>query len=141
MNISLEIRTFALQDVDQVIDLLQEISIYRPNPCDALQLAAAFLSQKDAYACVAAQGLRIVAFGSIFILNRVRGGCSAIIEDMVVDHSMRGQGVGGLVLEALLEHARERGCFKVSLESSDAGQEFYRTKGFYNAGQLLKLGL
>lgn len=135
---SFMLRTFVAQDVNQVIELLQEVSVFRPDPLEVPTLASHFESQENSYACVALHGLQIVGFGSIFVLNRVRGGCSAIIEDMVVAASTRRQGVGRLVLEDLLTQARVRGCFKVGLEASELGRGFYHAMGFKESGLLMK---
>ena len=83
----------------------------------------------------------VIGFGSIFMLNRVRGGCSAVIEDRVVAQDMQGHGVGRALLEKLLEQARGKGCFKVSLEAADKALPFYEACGFSRAGQAMKINL
>jgi glucosamine-phosphate N-acetyltransferase len=75
----------------------------------------------------------------MFVLKRVRGGCSGLIEDVVVAADVRGQGVGRQIVDALVSVARERGCFKVSLEAAGAAQSFYKASGFTVAGQAMKI--
>jgi glucosamine-phosphate N-acetyltransferase len=128
-------------DVYTVIDLLQDVSAYRPDPAEVTKLGQSFASQGDSYACVAVHGERLVGFGSLFVMNRVRGGRSAIIEDMVVLTDMRGQGVGRLMLNDLLAQARARGCFKVTLESSEMGKGFYKLARFEEGGRVMKIHL
>lgn len=141
MQASVILRTFVPEDADQVVELLQDVSIYRPDSAKALELARIFAEQKESYACVAAYGERLVGFGSLFVLNRIRGGCSAIIEDMVVAADVRGQGIGRLVLDDLLAQARTRACFKITLESSEMAREFYRAAGFEIGGHVMKYRL
>jgi GNAT superfamily N-acetyltransferase len=138
---SVTIRAFVPEDIDAVIDLLQDVSAYRPDADIAPSLAKAFAAQTNSYACVAIQDGRPIGFGSVFILNRLRGGLSAIVEDVVVAASMRGNGIGQAILTALSEVARARGCFKVTLEASPSAERFYCAAGFARAGRVMKLML
>jgi len=57
----------------------------------------------------------------------------AVIENVVTRADLRGQGVGSRVLQALLEHCRAAGCYKVMLQSAaarDAAHRFYCANGF-----------
>lgn len=141
MKATVSLRPFAPKDAEQVVELLQSISDYRPNTEKVPELARIFVEQKESYACVAVDDRCVVGFGSLFLLNRVRGGCSAVIEDMAVSAEMRGHGIGRLILEDLLAQARTRGCFKVSLESSEMAEQFYRALGFNIGGHVMKYTL
>jgi GNAT superfamily N-acetyltransferase len=133
------IREFVPEDMDAVIDLLQDVSAYRPALQAVKTLAEAFAAQADCYACVAMRDGRLVAFGSVFVLKRVRGGRSGIIEDVVVAPDVRGQGAGRLIVNALVAAARVRGCFKVSLEAAASAQPFYAGSGFEVGGQTMRI--
>ncbi len=134
---SIKLRQFAPEDIVQVVDLLQSVSVYRPDSVQILELARLFVGHEDSYACVVVQGDRVLGFGSLFILRRIRGGRSAIIEDVVVDAELRGRGIGRLVVTDLVAQARTRGCFKVSLEASDTALAFYEACGFSFGGQAM----
>lgn len=138
MTVQLVVRPFAPDDIEPVVDLLQDVSAYRPSPGAIGELALRFAELDNCYACVAVHGDRVIAFGSMFVLQRVRGGRSGIIEDIVVAAGERGSGVGRHILEDLVREARARGCFKVSLEAADKAQPFYRAAGFDAAGQAMK---
>ncbi len=133
------IREFAPEDMSAVIDLLQDVSGYRPRADAVLALAEAFASQADCHAVVAIQDGRLIAFGSVFILNRVRGGRSGIIEDVVVAADARGRGTGRRIVDALVAAARVRGCFKVSLETAASAKLFYAASGFEASGQTMRI--
>lgn len=141
MKANVSLRPFAPEDAEQVVELLQNISAYRPDSEKVPLLANIFAGQQESYACVAVHGGCVVGFASLFVLSRVRGGCSAVIEDMAVSTKMRGHGIGRLILEDLLAQARKRGCFKVSLESSEMAEQFYRTAGFNIDGHVMKYHL
>lgn len=133
------IRAFVPEDIGLVIDLLQDVSTYRPATINVTEQAKAFAAQADCHACVAIRNGRLIAFGSVFVLNRVRGGRSGIIEDVVVAPDMRGQGVGRQLIDALVAAARARGCFKVSLETAALAQPFYVAGGFESGGQTMRI--
>ncbi|MEX0681918.1 MAG: GNAT family N-acetyltransferase [Dehalococcoidia bacterium] len=57
----------------------------------------------------------------------------AIIENVVVDESERGKGVGETLIERAIDEARRAGCYKVSLTSNKRRTEahrFYERLGF-----------
>ena len=54
---------------------------------------------------------------------------------MAVLREARGQGVGGRVLEALIERARERGMRRVALNSQMHAAPFYARYGFVVVGE------
>lgn len=139
MTAQVSIRAFVPEDMDAVIDLLQDVSAYRPAAQTVPALVDAFAAQADCHACVAVRDGRLVAFGSVFVLNRVRGGRSGIIEDVVVAPDVRGKGVGRLIVDALVAAARARGCFKVSLEAAASAQPFYAAGGFEAGGQTMRI--
>lgn len=139
MTARVEIRAFVPEDIGLVIDLLQDVSTYRPAEQTVSALADAFATQAYSYACVAVCDGRLVAFGSVFVLERVRGGRSGIIEDVVVAPNVRGKGVGKLIVDALVAAARARGCFKVSLEAAPAALRFYAASGFEVGGQTMRI--
>lgn len=62
-------------------------------------------------------------------LARGLGRCGHV-EDVVVDSSVRGRGVGRLLLDALVAEAQKVGCYKVILDCSDENAAFYAKCGF-----------
>lgn len=60
-------------------------------------------------------------------------GRRAWIEDVIVDEAHSGQGIGRLLTEAMLAHARSLGCVTVDLTSRpdrEAANHLYREVGF-----------
>jgi len=55
---------------------------------------------------------------------------------MAVLSSARGQGVGGAILQGLMERARQRGDEKVVLSAQTHAAEFYLAHGFAMAGDV-----
>ncbi len=85
---------------------------------------------------VARDGDRIV--GSLTLaLFRIPTGLRAWIEDVVVDESARGRGVGAALNEAALDHARSAGARTVDLTSRpsrEAANRLYQRLGFVERG-------
>jgi len=83
-------------------------------------------------ACDSTQQGRIV--GTLTLaLFRIPTGLRAWIEDVVVDASARGKGVGELLCKAALEKARAAGAAKVDLTSNpqrEAANRLYQRLGF-----------
>ena len=62
-----------------------------------------------------------------------RGGGDCLLEDLYVDESARGAGLGHALVAATLDRARARGCRRVELdvnESNEAAQRLYGSFGF-----------
>lgn len=62
-----------------------------------------------------------------------RGGLCAEVESMHVDPAYRGSGIGGLLLEAAVDRAREWGAYRVQLTSNarrEDAHRFYARHGF-----------
>jgi len=70
-----------------------------------------------------------------------RGGRCAEIESMHVDEGLRSSGIGGALLEAAVQLAREAGCYRVQLTSNKsraAAHRFYLRHGFEASHQGFK---
>ena len=76
----------------------------------------------------------VVGFGSMTLkMHLWHGGLIAWIDELVVNERHRGLGVGKLLLEYLVELARERGCRAVELDSAFhrlGAHAFYEEMGF-----------
>jgi ribosomal protein S18 acetylase RimI-like enzyme len=62
-----------------------------------------------------------------------RAGGDCLVEDVFVDASVRGRGVGRALMELATDRARARGCRRMELdvsEANEAGLALYRAFGF-----------
>ena len=55
---------------------------------------------------------------------------SCLIEDVVVDKSERGKGVGKLLIEQLINFSKSKSCDKIILNSKESNIPFYNKLGF-----------
>lgn len=110
--------------------LTPQLSSSNPPPSvEALDAIAA----SDATRLLVAHADGDIVGSLTLVLVRIPTGLRAIIEDVVVDERVRGQGVGRALNEAALELAREAGAVTVDLTSRpsrEAANRLYSRLGF-----------
>ena len=110
--------------------LIPQLSSSSPPP--TAQELAEIVSSPDSVLYLARHDGRIV--GSLTLaFYRIPTGLKAWIEDVVVDESARGQGVGEALNNAAIDEARRRGAKHISLTSRasrDPANRLYRRLGF-----------
>ena len=110
--------------------LVPQLSSSRPPPSPA-ELRA--IVDSDSTVLLLARDHSGVLGSLTLAMFRIPTGLRAWIEDVVVDDDARGKGVGRLLNEVALEHARAAGATTVDLTSRpsrDAANRLYRRLGF-----------
>jgi GNAT superfamily N-acetyltransferase len=74
---------------------------------------------------------KIVGAGTIFLERKFIHGCGSVghIEDIVTDESVRGKGLGKLIIHKLIEFGKKNGAYKVLLSSLEKNVPFYEKCG------------
>ena len=75
---------------------------------------------------------RIVGIATLSVIMGPIVRKAAYLEDFVTDSSVRGQGIGSKLWEAMLDWSKEKGCTELCFTSGhgrEAAQEFYKKKG------------
>ena len=81
----------------------------------------------DADVLLALDGDVIVGLASVYLdLPFIRFGRRCWLQDLVVASSRRSQGIGGLLLDAAADWARERGCTHLELASGAGRKDAHR---------------
>ena len=124
--------------LNELIEILQDLSNFYPDFSKLDSIYEEFISQKNLYSIVALADKEVVGFGSIFFFQRVRGGKEAIVEDLIVSRNYRGLGIGSEILKNLITEANDQKCFKICLESSAESEVFYSKQGFLKGGSNMK---
>ena len=110
--------------------LIPQLSSSSPPP--SAGALAEIVSSRDSVLYLARSDGRIV--GSLTLaFYRIPTGLKAWIEDVVVDESARGQGVGEALNTTAIDEARRRGAKNVSLTSRasrDSANRLYQRLGF-----------
>ena len=127
-------------------DIRPDLFVENKTKYDAGDLAD-MLGREDAPVFVCEDGAGFVC-GYLFAVVRERrghnltGGRSFYIDDLCVDGSCRGAGIGGRLLAHAAAHAKALGCREILLnvwEGNDPALRFYRNKGFTPRSHLLEL--
>jgi ribosomal protein S18 acetylase RimI-like enzyme len=117
--------------VDAFARLVPQLSKSNPAPTEK-ELAAIVASRASVLFVAFDEDDEIV--GSLtLVLFRIPTGLRAWIEDVVVDESARGKGVGHRMNEAAIEYARKAGAKTVDLTSRpsrEAANRLYQRLGF-----------
>lgn len=117
----------ALNDIGALLKQLSE-----RIPSCSLEHLERIVGDKNLELWVAREGEKIVGMGELAIVLKPDG-IIAQIEDVVVDESQRGKGLGKTISEKLIERAREHGARAIHLSSNPsrlAANELYKKLGF-----------
>jgi GNAT superfamily N-acetyltransferase len=111
---------------------------------DAAQILARFSRYPDYTLYVAEQDGRVVGSFALLIMDNLGhlGAPSAIVEDVVVDPALHGNGIGQAMMHFAADKAREKGCYKLVLSSNakrERAHKFYETLGFERHGYSFRL--
>ena len=81
---------------------------------------------------VAIDDKKIVGSTTLFIEQKFihDGGLVGHIEDVVVRKDYEGKGIGIKLVTSMLEHAKEKNCYKTILDCKDDVKQFYERIGF-----------
>lgn len=114
----------------QINVLLRQLTS-RAKDCSA-ELLSAIAESPSVELWLARDGLQIVGMAELAIVLKPEG-IIAQVEDVVVDESQRGKGVGKMLSEKLIERARAHGASSITLSSRNdrtAANALYKKIGF-----------
>ncbi len=117
-------------DLDSINALVRQLSERLPE-C-SMQLLERIIATQDVELWVARDGERIIGMGTLATVI-IPEGERAQIEDVVVDHEYRGQGLGEKIMRTLIDVARARKVRAVGLTSRServAANALYLKMGF-----------
>lgn len=142
MDGSLSFRPAVRADLPSLLDLYAQLG-QDDGRVLGLAEAEALWDRIDAYPDyrihVAEIDGRVVGTWSLLVMVNLahRGLPSAVVEDVVVDDSCRGRGIGKRMMREALDIARAKGCYKLALTSNrnrEAAHRFYESLGFTRHG-------
>ena len=142
----LMLRVASATDIDVMVDLLSQLfSIEQDFTPDAARQSRGLkrlLEACDAYIAVAELDGVVVGMASLQTrISTAEGGCCGLIEDVVVDASHRGRGIGKALLDHLVEVAERKGLAGIRLladRDNKTALDFYDRHG-WSATNLLAL--
>ena len=111
--------------MEQVILLLQDMSVYLPPKDSCDDIWKTFINQPNVHSVVATVNEEVVGYGAAVIETKIRGGKMGHIEDIVSHPNKRNMGIGKMVVNALYEIAKTNQCYKDSLQCQQHNIPFY----------------
>ncbi len=95
---------------------------------------------------VAVTGQQIVGSFALLVMDNLahQGTPSAIVEDVVVDSSHHGQGIGKFMMQHAIKIAQSEACYKLMLSSNIKRQRahrFYESLGFERHGYSFRIDI
>lgn len=124
------IRAAKNEDIDRICEIYsQHFGYTEPAPRQWWNI----LQESNIHYIVAELDNRVIGVASLITINKLirSGNRMALIEDVAVDNSARGMGVGKLMIEHLKQLAVEKSCYKTILNCSRENVGFYEKCGFY----------
>ena len=120
---------------EDVVEAFQRLipQLSRSNPAPDAETMQAIADSEASTLLVARDETGIIVGSMTLAMFRIPTGLRAWIEDVVVDESARGRGVGQLLNEYALDIARAAGAATVDLTSRpsrEAANRLYRRLGF-----------
>jgi len=135
---SILIRTAVKEDCCSLLELIQELAEYEKAPNEVTVSLEEF--QEAGFgvnpvwkAFVAEVDGIIQGFGLYYIRYSTWKGCRMYLEDLLVTEKMRGNGLGKMIFDRLIEEAKEKGFKGITwqvLDWNDPAINFYEK---YNA--------
>jgi glucosamine-phosphate N-acetyltransferase len=118
------------QYMPDIVRLLQDISVFLPKEDELEEIWSTYSSQDAVHSIVAVnQNDEVVAFGTLLIETKIRGGKLGHVEDIVVREDRRGSGLGKEIVSLLSALAERHGCYKLVLNCSTSNAGFYESSG------------
>ncbi|KAL7717083.1 glucosamine 6-phosphate N-acetyltransferase [Entamoeba marina] len=113
--------------------ILAQLTTCEMNEEEFLAVFNTMKSSQNYYVVVAEDITKksIIFSGTLLVETKFihRGGLVGHIEDIVVSSEYRGLNLGKLLIETLLNIAKEKGCYKVILDCEDKVVKFYEKCG------------
>ena len=126
-----EYRGDASELAEAFVTLVPQLS--KSNPPPPVEKVAEMLASDSITQFVARADDRAIVGVSTLVTFRIPTGLRAWIEDVIVDETVNGQGIGAALTTAMLDKARALGCTTVDLTSRpsrEAANHLYTKLGF-----------
>jgi len=144
------VRDAVEEDIPRIVELFTHGSLVegKEDPTELAPYRSA-LSEIDrglGGVLVAGVGGELVGVCQLIVFRHLqnRGGLCAEVESVHVHPDHRGHGIGGVLMRAAVQRARELGCYRIQLTSNKARPEahrFYERLGFEPSHRGFKMNL
>lgn len=137
MNVSIRVAQKA--DCPRLLELIKELALYERAPEEVTVTLREFedagFGEKPVWkAFVAEQNGLIQGFALYYVRYSTWKGCRLYLEDFIVTEALRGQGIGQILFETIIQEAKDLGFNGITwqvLDWNEPALNFYRK---YEAG-------
>lgn len=131
---SIMLRRAVADDCPRLLELVRELALYERAPDEVTVTPehfreSGFGERPVWWAFVAEENGLILGFALYYIRYSTWKGQAMYLEDILVTEAARGRGIGGLLMDRLIEEAREKGWKRIVwqvLEWNEPAIRFYR---------------
>jgi len=131
---SITIRRAVKEDCPRLLELVEELAIYEKAPNEVTVTLEHFIEsgfgEKPVWWSFAAEENGVIlGFALYYIRYSTWKGQAMYLEDILVTESARGKGIGKLLLDRLIEEAKEKGFKRIVwqvLEWNEPAINFYK---------------
>lgn len=154
----MQIRLASSQDADQVLSLLRDIAaLHRAGRPDLFREGGSKYTKQEllklfespstpVFVAIGEEG-RVLGYAFCQLTEHrndsaLCDGCSLYLDDLCVDSSLRGQGIGQHLFDHVVAFAKQKGCHNLDLnvwEFNDAARHFYEKQGMHLKKRCLEL--
>ncbi|SHI68580.1 phosphinothricin acetyltransferase [Geosporobacter subterraneus DSM 17957] len=145
------IREAVLTDVPRITDIYNEgiadrVATLETRLRESEEMEAWLLNRGEAYKIlvIADEADQVLGWASLNVFNARCCYSSVVDISIYIQRSMRGKGLGKILLQGLIETAKKQGFHKLVLSTfkfNEAGQNLYRSLGFREVGTYMQHGL
>ena len=137
----LVIENFKKKHIDSVFDIMKRnLSDFKPKKNEYNKLWLSYKKDRKLFSVVASINkkilghAKIIGHGSLVINSTIRGGKLGYIEDIVVEKKFRHLGYATQIVSNLKKISKEKGCYKIILQTKNHNIEFYKKNKFKKLG-------
>jgi len=144
---STKIREATLEDQKEICVLIRQLEDYvklahGPSERDLRETLAKLINSPNCFVLVAEDDDKIIGLLTMWVRPTLfHGAGSALIDELIVDKSYRGVGVGEALVKSAFAKAKSRSCIEIEVSTERTNQkamEFYRKCGFTTEHVLLE---
>ncbi len=130
----IKIRKANDKDLPAIFDLIQELAEFEKGLHKVTNSLEQMLDEKDLFQCyVAEQRGEVIGMALYYFVYYTWVGKSMYLEDLIVKEDHRGKNIGTMLMEKIMEVAREENCKRFRLQVltwNEPAISFYEKHGF-----------
>jgi ribosomal protein S18 acetylase RimI-like enzyme len=132
---SIAIRRSTVADIPEIFLLLKEFTTFQKTPEKLFVTEAQMKEQKELFQCFVAEdaaSTKIVGYACFSIIYYSWSGKALYLDDLYVKETYRGNNIGSMLMNSVIDLAKENNCKKMRWQVSKwntHAQTFYKKLG------------